>query len=264
MSLSEVRAKLQVWFALEWRRTFGELVRYGVARLRGGISRLELKESRESQRLAARAAEYVRQEKNRIAEVKSTLASCIDELNSRKSALDHAEIDETTEMLSVLQSRHGALLREGAFLTSVPVQQLERPALKGLRAWRARVEELARVGPPIIVSAGDQAGIRRKYDIERSSVRESESFAREAAQRKIQRIRADGKRFRERLELKRERRRVWFDRVKQILRRQIEKGDSWLDGNQREVTRCVSEMNRYREIRLSRYLPRLFGFFPKI
>jgi hypothetical protein len=259
MSLSEVRAKLQVWFALEWRRTQGELVRYGIARLHAFITQLESKEMRDVQRLAVRVSECTRREKKRIAEVRSALSSFVDELAVRKAALDRAELDETSNVLGVLQSRHNALLQEGAFLVNVPVQQLERPELKGLLRWRARVEELARVGPPIIVSAEDQAWIRRKYEVERRTVRESETFARDGAQRKIQRIRSDAKRFRESMDLKRERRRVWFERVKKFLRGQIESGNSWLDGNQREVTRCLSEMNRYREIRLSRYLPRLFG-----
>ncbi len=264
MSLSEVRGKFQVWFALEGHRTQGELIRYGIARLRAFVTQLESKEMRDVQRLAVRVSECTRREEKRIAEVKSTLSSFVDELTARKAPLEKAELDETSAVLSELQSRHNALLQEGAFLINVPVQQFKRPGLKGLLGWRARVEELARAGPPIIVSAADQAGIRRKYEFEQQSVRESETFARDGAQRKIQRIRADAKRFRERIDLKRERRRVWFERVEQLLRRQIEKGNSCLDGNHREVTRCVSEMNRYREIRLSRYLPRLFGFLPKI
>ena len=167
-------------------------------------------------------------------------------------------------MLSPLQSRHGALLQEGKFLISVPVQQLERPEFKGLLAWRARVEELARVGPPIIISAADQASIRKKYEIERRSVRDSESFAREAAQRKILKIRADGKRFRERAESKHQQIRLRFDRLKKFLQRKIDIGNSRVEENHREVAHCVSEMNRYREIRLSRYLPRLFGVSPKL
>lgn len=264
MSLSEVRGKLQGWFALEWRRTQGELIRYGIAWLRACITQLESKEMRDVQRLAGRVSECTRREKKRTAEVKSALSSFVDELTVRKAALDKAELDETSAVVSGLQSRHNTLLQEGAFLVNVPVQHLERPELKGLLRWRARVEELARVGPPIIVSAADQAGIRRKYELERQSVRESETFARDGAQRKVQRIRADAKRFRERIDLKRERRRVWFERLKQLVLRRAEAGSTWLEGNEREVMRCLSEMNRYREIRLSRYLPRLFGFFPKI
>ncbi len=190
--------------------------------------------------------------------VKNTLSSFLDELNERTRVLEEDEIEEASRLLRVLQSRHDFLLREGAFLTSVPLQKLEGPGLISLRKWRSHIEELARIGPPIIIPATDQALIRKRYDIERRSVQDCESFARTAAQRKIQNVRESGKNYRARLAAKRERRRLRLDWLKKMLDRRVIEGTSWLEKNQAAEMRYVSEMNRYREIRLSRYLPRLF------
>jgi hypothetical protein len=264
MSLREVRGKLQLWFTLYCRRWIGEIVRHSLVALSRVITWLDDKEAQDGRRLAERAGEYTRREKKRIAEVKTTLAAFIDELNERRSQLREAELDETSAVLSKLQTQHSVLLQEGAFLMNAPAHRMGHPRLSRLWSWRLRVEELARKGPPIILPDQEQANIRKKYELELHTVQESERFALQGTQRKIERIQATAKRYREWIGFRRDQQHIYFARMKRALTRQIEKGNLWLDMNQREMKRCVAEMNRYCEIRLSRYLPRLFDFFPKV
>ena len=264
MSLREVRGKLQLYFTVECHRRVGEIVRRSLIAFDRFITWLDAKEIRDAQWLAMRTSECTRREKRRITEVKSTLDAFIEELNERRAGLSEGELDETSAILHRLQIQHNALLQEGSFLMNAPVQKLEHRELKRLRSWRLGVEELARKGPPIILPEGEQATIRQKYQLERHAVQESERFALQGAQRKIESVHAAAKRYRQWIDLAREREHIWFERLKQTLRRQIEKGSLWVDENQHEIRGCIAEMDRYREICLSRYLPRLFGFFPKM
>jgi hypothetical protein len=116
------------------------------------------------------------------------------------------------------------------------------------------------MGPPIVLPEEEQMRIQQKYEIERRTVQESERFALQGTQRKIESIHAATKRYREWLDFARDQQHVWFERCKQGLKAQIEKGMLWLEENQVEMKTCIGELNRYREIRLSRYLPRLFGY----
>jgi len=260
MSLREVRGKLQVWFALESRRGVGEMVRRSLVAFSRFINWLDAKEARDGHWFAARMGDCTRREKRRIAEVKSTLDAFMQELYERRAGLSKAEIEETAAVLSTLQIRHSALLQEGSFLVNAPEQKLEHPKLRGLRSWRARVQELARMGPPIVLPEEEQAKIRQKYEIERRAVQESERFALQGTQRKIESIHVATKRYHEWIDFTREQEHVWFERCKQRLKAQIEKGTLWLEENQVEMKACIAELYRYREIRLSRYLPRLFGY----
>jgi hypothetical protein len=260
MSLREVRGKLQVSLVLECRRGIGEVVRRSLLAFSRLIIWLEGKESRDVLWFTARMADCTRREKRRIAEVKSTLDAFMVELSERRAGLSKAEIGETSVVLNKLQLRHSALLQEGSFLVNAPEQKLEHPRLRSLRAWRARVQELARMGPPIVLPEDEQARIRQKYELERRAVQESERFALQGTQRKIESIHAATKRYREWIQIAREQEHVWFERFKQKLKVQIERGTLWLDENQTEMKACIAELNRYREIRLSRYLPRLFGY----
>ncbi len=120
------------------------------------------------------------------------------------------------------------------------------------------------MGPPIVLPGEEQAKILQKYEVERRAVEESERFALQGTQRKIESIHAATKRYREWIDFARDQEHLWFERFKQKLRAHIEKGTLWLEENQIEMKACIAELNRYREIRLSRYLPRLFGFLPKM
>jgi len=264
MSLREVRGKFQLWFTLGWRRRTGEMVRSSLITVCRLIIWLDSKEARDAHWFAARAGQCTRRERKRIEEVKSTLSAFMEELRERRAAVSNGELDETAAMLNKLQIQHSALLQEGSFVMNAPAHQLEHPGMKQLRSWRVRVEELARTGPPIILPDDDQVTIRKKYDLERHAVQESERFALQGAQLKIERIQASAARWRQWIDSAREYEHVWFNRLKQKTRQLIEKGHLWLDENQREMKGCITEMNRYREIRLSRYLPRLFDFFPKM
>ena len=124
MSLSEVRGKLLLWLRLEWRRGLGEMFRRGLLTLSRFITWLEAKETRSAQRMAVRAGECTRREKKRIAEVKSTVAAFMEELNATGAALSKAELDETSLVLNKLQVQHNALLQEGAFLVNAPTGHL--------------------------------------------------------------------------------------------------------------------------------------------
>jgi hypothetical protein len=260
MSLGEVRSKLQVWFVLAWRRNQERVVRYLLRALRTSITWLDLREARDAEHLARSLVNSTRREKTRIAEVKSTLAAFLDELNARKAELQQQELEESTAMLAFLQSRHSDSLQEGAFLLDVPFQQLALRRFRHLVSWRANVEELARSGPPIILPDAHRVAIHRTFEPERRSVRQSESFAQNAARRKIDRIRANAKNYRDRIEKRTRQQRAWLLQLREWLRSQMEKGNVWLGENERALKLCVAELNRYHEIRLSRYLPRLFGF----
>jgi hypothetical protein len=221
---------------------------------------LDAREARDAERLAESLVDSARREKTRIAEVKTTLVAFLDELDARKTELLQAELDEGTAMLARLQSRHNDLLQEGAFLLDVPVQQLAPRRFRRLVSWRANIEELARSGPPIILPDTHRVAIHRTFEPEGRAVRESESFAQNAVRRKIERIRMNAKKHRDRIEARGRQRRAWFLLVREWLRVQVEKGNAWLGENDRVLKLCVAEMDRYHEIRLSRYLPRLFGF----
>src|SRR4029078_8751485 len=119
--------------------------------------------------------------------------------------------------------------------------------LRGICSWRVRVEELARTGPPIILSKQEQARIRTKYELEQHAVQESEGSALQGTQRKIERIQAMARRYREWSGFIRDQEHIYFGRLKRLLRRQIERGNTRLDVNQREMKRYIAEMNRYRE-----------------
>jgi hypothetical protein len=260
MSLREVRGKLQVWFSLEARRAVGEIVRRALVAFSRFINWLDAKETRDVPWFTERQGDLTRREKRRVAEVKGTLDAFMQELNERRAGLSKAEILETAAVLNKLQIQHSALLQEGAFLVNTPDQKLDHPKLKGLRSWRARVQELARMGPPIVLPEEEQAKIQQKYEIERHTVEESERFALQGTQRKIESIHAATKRYRQWLDFAREQEHLWFERCRQELKAQIEKGTLCLEENQIEMKTCIAELNRYREIRLSRYLPRLFGY----
>src|SRR5262249_37175757 len=159
----EVRGKLQVWLPLEARRAVGEIVRRSLVAFSRFINWLDAKEARDVPWFAARQGDCTRREKRRIAEVKSTLEAFMQELNERRAGLSKAEIWETAAVLNKRQIQHSALLKEGAFLVNAPDQKLDHPKLKGLRSWRARVQELARMGPPIVLPEEEQAKIQQKY-----------------------------------------------------------------------------------------------------
>jgi hypothetical protein len=224
------------------------------------IGWLDAKDGRDVHWFAARINDCTRREKRRIAEVKTTLDAFVEELNERRLDLSKAELAETAAVLNQLQIQHNALLQEGSFLVNAPEQRLKHPKMRALRSWRARVQELARTGPPIVLPEDEQAKIRQKYEVEWCAVQECESFALQGTQRKIESIQAATKRYREWIDFMRDQEHLWFERCKQKLRALIEKGTLWLDENQIEMNACIAELNRYREIRLSRYLPRLFGY----
>src|SRR5207244_3810782 len=79
---------------VEFHRNRCDVVQVGVDRIGDWVSRNQLKESQKLRRLGARGVEYVLQEKDRIAVVKRTLASWIDELNARRKELARAEAAE--------------------------------------------------------------------------------------------------------------------------------------------------------------------------
>jgi hypothetical protein len=260
MCLSEVRSKLQLWFVLEWQRNRGEFVRYCLRILRSLTKSLEAADKRDAQRTAESVVNSTRHEKTRIAEVKTTLAAFLEELTARKAELAQQEYGVCAEMLASLQSRYRTLLEEGVFLLSIPAERLGMRRFKSLLSWRGHVEDLARAGVPIILPDEELAEIRRGFEPERRSLRQSESFAQQAAWRKVQRIRAAARGYRERIESRRDQRRVWVARINQQLARYMDSGSMWLAGNDRDVKESVAKMNRYHEIRFFRYLSGLFCF----
>ena len=111
LSLDEVHRKFVVWSAVEFHRNRCDVVQFGVDRIGDWISRNQLKESQKIRRLSARDVEHGLQEKDRIAVVKRTLASWIDELDARRKELDRAEKDEVSQ-LSCARGEHRLLLRD--------------------------------------------------------------------------------------------------------------------------------------------------------
>jgi hypothetical protein len=99
LALEQVRSKAVLWIALEVRRNRYKVAESGVVRMSDWIPRLELRQSQRLRRLATKDADYVLKEKDRIVEVKRTLASWIGELNARKAELDRAEAAEALQPL---------------------------------------------------------------------------------------------------------------------------------------------------------------------
>jgi hypothetical protein len=259
VTLEQVRTKAVLWLFLELRRSRCEAADYGVARMSDWIPRLELKESQKLRHLGAKDIDYVRQEKDRVVEVKRTLVSWVDELNLRRNDLDRAEAAEEAQMLQELRARHDLLLREGEFLSTVRTEHLRKRDLKKLLEWRKLIAELTQAGPPKALPAAEHSRIRKRYDLERRSVRRSETFARAAASKKILKIRQKCKRQHEALETKRTALRERFERRKQRLHRAIGLSMNWLGGERQELFREVREIDRYRDVRFPKYLLRLLG-----
>jgi hypothetical protein len=260
VTLDEVRAKVRVWFALEWRRSQGDVVQYAATQLADWKSRVELKEFQKVRQLKTRDIQYVKQEKDRIAEVKRNLSSWIDELNLRIKALEQAEADETARELFRLQAQYDIVFQELSQLAAIPLQGFGRRQTKKLMACRKRRDELALAGPPKAIPAADRAAIRARYDLERQAVSRSKSFVRMRARSKIQNIRSARQHRQVRLKSQIERTELRYGRRKERLQRKVDAGKNWFMENRKEVTRHLVEMNRYRQIRFVRYLPRVLGF----
>ena len=220
VTLDEVHRKFAVWLRVEFLRNRCDVVEFGVDRIGDWISRNQLKESQKMKRLSARDVEYVLQEKDRIAVVKLTLGSWIDELNARRNELDRAEADEVAH-LPVAQGEHRLLLR-------------------------------------------DRTGIRARYDIERAAIRRSEIFARNQTRNKIVKIRRIRERRHQRLERNRAAVHRRFEKRREPLHRIINNGMTWLAANRVVLARDLAEMDRYRDIRFSKYIRRILGREPRI
>lgn len=259
VSLEQVRAKAVLWLFLELRRSRCKGASYAVSHGVDWIPRLELNQSQRLRRLGAKETDYVRRERARIAEVKCTLASWIDELNLRRSDLNRAEAAEEARILQELRARHEQSIKEGQFLSLIQTDRLDERDLKKVQAWRKRLDELTQAGPPKALSSAERSKIRKRYDLERRSVRRSEIFARAAAGRKILKIQQKCKRRLEQSEIKRATVRCRFERRKQHVQRVIEVSLNWLSREQLEVVQRVREIRCYRNVRFHRYLLRIMG-----
>ena len=163
--------------------------------------------------LDARDVEYVLQKKDRIAVVKRTLASWIDELNTRREELDRAEAAEAAR-LPASRPEHRLMMR-------------------------------------------DRAGIRARYDLERSAIRRSETFARKQTRNKILKIRHIHQRQHQRLERNRAAVRRRFEKRSERLRGFTDKGRDWLVAHRLVLARDLAEMESYCDIHFAKYLRRI-------
>src|SRR5205823_6939694 len=154
---------------------------------------------------------------------------------------------------------HEQLIKEGDFLSTVPAHELTKRDRKKMLKWRKFVDDLAQAGPPKVLPADERSRIRRRYELERRSVRRSETFARAAAGKKILKIRRTCKHRHERLEIRRTVVRRRFERRKQLLARTITASTNWLDGERSELGRLGREMDRYRDVRFPKYLLHVLG-----
>ena len=213
VTLDEVRRKFAVWLTVELHRNRCDVVQFGVDRVADWISRKHLQESQKMRRLDARDVEYVLQKKDRIAVVKRTLASWIDELNTRREEVDRAEAAEAAR-LPASRPEHRLMMR-------------------------------------------DRAGIRARYDLERSAIRRSETFARKQTRNKILKIRHIHHRQHQRLERNRAAVRRRFEKRSERLRGFTDKGRDWLVAHRLVLARDLAEMESYRDIHFAKYLRRI-------
>ncbi|HEY2384268.1 MAG TPA: hypothetical protein VGK48_24095 [Terriglobia bacterium] len=259
IAMDEVRAKLAVWFLLELKRYRHNALRFGVGRVAKRMSAVDLKEAQEMARLTAKDGARVRRQQDRIAEVKRTLASWIDELNVRRKTLEVAEASEAARLLLRLQAQHDDFLLESAFLANIGAEGLRGRERKKFEQWRKHAEELSQAGPPKTISSEDRLRIRKKYDMERRAIHRSESFVRWRARNKILGIRQTRDRRHQRLELQRDAVHRRLEQRKDRLRQVVDRGNSWVAKQAKEIHQARSEMLKYREVRFTNYLQRIVG-----
>lgn len=259
LALDEVRAKFLVWLSVELQRNRYSLMQIGVGTVVKRMSAVDTRETDEMRHFTDKEVAQVRWEQDRIAEVKRTLGSWIDELKARRKALDTAEAAEVADLLAKLQAEHDALLKEGDFLAAAPTHSLRGRDLRKFNQWRNRLDELRQAGPPLAIPASERLRIRKKYDMERRMIRRSESFARHNARNKIVGIRQTREQRHQRLELKRGVVRRRFERRKNRLQGVIDRGNSWAGRQAVELAQGRLEVSRYRDIRFSKYLRSVVG-----
>lgn len=259
LALDEVRAKFLVWLSLELQRNRYSLMQFGVGTVVKRMSAVDARETDEMLRFTDKEVGQFRWEQDRIAEVKRTLGSWIDELKARRTALDTAEAGEVADLLAKLQAEHEAVLKEGDFLATAPTHSLRGRDLRKFNQWRNRLDELRQAGPPQSLPAEDRLRIRKKYDMERRIIRRSESFARHSARNKIVGICHTRERRHQKLESKRGAVRSRFERRKNRLQGVIDRGNLSVGRRAVELAQGRLEMSRYRDIRFSSYLRRVVG-----
>ncbi len=254
VSCPEVRARFRVWLLKEWYRNERIFARQVFERLAGLHAWLDVAEQRSIEEIEARRRRRVEREKERVAEVRRSLSSWLDDLESRRQALELAAAQEPQARVAALQNRYHREVAQLREVTKTVYPDMGWRDARVFRKWQTRLQQLLQAGPPMQLSAPDLEEIRRCCTLETESLKGCAAFVRLGAQKKIKRIRRQRTRHRAQIRASLERTRARFAGRRERLQARIESVRIWLDRNRIDLSQYVNEFSRYAAVRFPRYL----------